>query len=109
MHNLYRDLEQAMSRIETKWQKENYSTEMFPEIAWEETSGFDFSPLGEINNQMKLMDMPGVRIQQKPSSFSDLYIQVFHNGRFMVEILNWWGGHVNVHDHDFSAVQFTQR
>jgi len=20
--------------------------------------------------------------------------------------LNWWGGHVNVHDHDFSAVQF---
>lgn len=106
MRSLYNELETVMERIEQKWQKQNYSTDLFPEIAWEETKNFDFSPLGEIRNQMKLFDMPGVRVQQKPSTFSDLYVQAFHNGRFMVEILNWWGGHVNVHDHDFAAVQF---
>lgn len=106
MRHYYNDIENLMGRIETQWQKQNYSTDLFPEIVWELTQGFDFSPLGEVSNQLKLFDLPGVRIQQKQSTFSDLYVQVFHNGRFMIEILNWWGGHVNVHDHDFSAVQF---
>ncbi|MGE0528984.1 MAG: hypothetical protein AB7P49_18145, partial [Bdellovibrionales bacterium] len=43
---------------------------------------------------------------QHRSTFSDLHFQAFHNGRFLVEILNWAGSHVNVHDHDFSGVQF---
>lgn len=102
----YQHIEEVMARIETRWQKLNYSTDLFTEIVWDETKDLDFSPLGEISNQLKLFDLPGVRIQQKQTTFSDLYIQVFQNGRFMIEILNWWGGHVNVHDHDFSAVQF---
>lgn len=106
MLNLYRDIETTMNRLEYKWQKFNYSTDFFPEIAWEETSKLDLSDLAEVSNQLKMLDLPAVRIQQKRSTFSDLYIQLFHNGRFMIEILNWWGGHVNVHDHDFSAVQF---
>lgn len=102
----YRNIEQTMARIESKWQKFNYSTDLFTEIAWEETQDLDFSPLADIHGQLQLLDLPGVRIQQKQTTFSDLYVQIFHNGRFMIEILNWWGGHVNVHDHDFSAVQF---
>lgn len=106
MEKLYKEIESTMSCIENKWQKINYSTDHFPEIAWEETSSLDLSSLGEVSNQLKLLDLPGVRFQQQRSTFSDLYVQIFHNGRFMIEILNWWGGHVNVHDHDFSAVQF---
>ena len=106
MINFYNDLETKMGKIESAWQKAQYSADFFPEIVWEQTERLDLSPLGEVSNQMKLMEIPSVRCLQKQSTFSDLYFRVFDNGRFMIEILNWWGGHVNVHDHDFSAVQF---
>ena len=106
MIHLYKDIEKLMAKIEEKWQKCQYSTDLFPEVVWQETEGFDLSALGEVSNQMKLLELPGVRFQQHRSTFSDFHFQIFHNGRFMIEILNWWGGHVNVHDHDFSAVQF---
>ena len=106
MKSLFNDLENVMAKLETRWKKENYSTDVFTEVAFEETKDFDFSWFAEVKNQMKWMDMPGIRVQQVQSTFSDLYFQAYHNGRFMIEILNWWGGHVNVHDHDFAAVQF---
>jgi hypothetical protein len=106
MRAFYNEIERSMAVIEEAWQRENYAAELFPEIVWELTQKLDLTALADVSNQMKLMELPGVRIQQKASTFSDLYLQIFHNGRFMIEILNWWGGHVNVHDHDFSAVQF---
>lgn len=103
---LFSDLEKLMIDVEKRWQKQNFSTESFPDIVWEITRNIDLSDLGEVSNQLQLFDIPSVRLLQKRSTFSDLYTQIYHNGRFMIEILNWWGGHVNVHDHDFSAVQF---
>lgn len=106
MKSLYKEINNTMQVIEEKWQKKNFSTESFSEIVWNETTNLDLSPLGEVSNQMQLLSLAEVRLQQQRSTFSDLYFQVYHNGRFLIEILNWSGGHVNVHDHDFSAVQF---
>lgn len=106
MQALYNDIKATMAKVEAKWQKFNYSTESFPELVWECTEKSDFSVFGDVQNQLKLLDLPDVRQLQEPSTFSDLYFRIFHSGRCFIEILNWWGGHVNVHDHDFSAVQF---
>ncbi len=109
MNAVYNDLTNACARIESKWLKYNYACEDFYKVAWEETENLDLSSLGFVANQMRLLDNPNVRYNQQLSTFSDLYFQLFNNGRFMIEILNWHGGHVNVHDHDFSAVQFQLR
>ncbi|RYF48002.1 MAG: hypothetical protein EOO38_11050 [Cytophagaceae bacterium] len=106
MKSLYTHLEEKMDLVERRWKDENFCADVFPDIVWDATHDLDLSALGEVSNQIKLLELPGVRFQQQRSTFSDLYIQVYHNGRFMIEILNWWGGHVNVHDHDFSSVQF---
>jgi hypothetical protein len=55
---------------------------------------------------MPLVDVPEIARLQQLSSFSDLYIKLYDNGRFWVEILNWWGSDINIHDHDFSGIQF---
>ena len=106
MFELYDDIQELCAKIENSWLKYNYASEDFYKVAAELTGDIDLSPLGDLGNQMRLMDHPAVRLNQQPSTFSDLYFQLFNNGRFMIEILNWHGSHVNVHDHDFSGVQF---
>jgi hypothetical protein len=93
-------------RIEAKWLQYNYSTDDFYKVVWEETENFDLSYLADLSNQLDLIEIPQVRFQQHRSTFSDFHFQIFHNGRFLIEILNWSGSHVNIHDHDFSGVQF---
>lgn len=106
MFALYNDISELCSRIERQWLKYQNASEDFYKVAWEQSEGFDLSPLGEVANQMRLLEHPSVRLNQQRSTFSDLYFQLFNNGRFMIEVLNWAGSHVNVHDHDFSGVQF---
>lgn len=106
MSALYNDITVLCARIEERWLRCNYASEDFYKVVWEETENFDLMPLGEVANQLRLLEHPSVRATQVKSTFSDLYMQIFHNGRFLIEILNWSGSHVNVHDHDFSGVQF---
>lgn len=103
---LYNDVTSLCARIEERWLRYNYASEDFHKVVWEETESFDLTPLGDVVNQLRLLEYPSVRATQIKSTFSDLYMQIFHNGRFLIEILNWSGSHVNVHDHDFSGVQF---
>jgi hypothetical protein len=106
MHSFYGDILELASRIERQWLKFQYSSDDFYKIAWEQTENFDFGPLREVANQLDLLDEHFVRYVQQSSTFSDLYFKIFENGRFLIEVLNWSGSHVNVHDHDFSGVQF---
>ena len=92
--------------IERAWQRYNYSSDDFFKVVWDKTEHVDLSPLGDLSFQLDLMDDPFVRFQQHRSTFSDFHFQIFHNRRFLIEILNWSGSHVNIHDHDFSGVQF---
>jgi len=106
MKSLYQDILNLMNKIESSWQKTGFKIDNFSSIVWEKTDKFDFSPLGDVSNQLKLLELSEVRHQQHLSTFSDMHFQIYHNGRFLIEILNWSGSHVNAHDHDFSAVQF---
>jgi hypothetical protein len=104
-----RDIVNLACRIESAWHRINYTSDDFYKIVWEQSEKFDFGPLGEISAQLEIMGHPLVRALQKQNTFSDLELQIYNDGRFYIEILNWHGSHVNVHDHDFSGVQFQLR
>lgn len=106
MNITYNKIDEVCKKIEKSWQKINFNCEDFYKIVSDYQNEFDFSNLGEITNQVQLLQEPQIATQQVPSTFSDMYFKLFDNGRFLIEILNWWGGHVNIHDHDFTAVQF---
>lgn len=107
MKHFYKQIEETCAQIEAQWLKCNCASEDFYKVVLENTADLDLSPLKDISFQMDLLqDSAAVRHNQQRSTFSDLYFQLYHNGRFMIEILNWAGSHVNVHDHDFSGVQF---
>ncbi len=109
MNDYYAGLLNFTANIEKSWLRYNYATEDFHKVVADHAEDFDLSPLGDLTFQMQLLDHPSVRVNQHRSTFSDYHNQIFHNGRFLIEILNWSGSHVNVHDHDFSALQFQLR
>jgi len=92
--------------IESDWKKANYCSTRFHEVVWDHTTENTFNSLSDVKSQLDFIDHQFVRHLQLSSTFSDMFVQLFNNGRFTIEILNWWGGQVNIHDHDFSAVQF---
>ena len=104
--DFYENILNLTTKIERKWLTENYSSDTFAHVVWDETHDVDLSLLGDVRNQLELLDYAPVRSVQVPSTFSDLYFQIYNDGRFLIEVLNWWGGQVNAHDHDFSGVQF---
>ena len=95
--------------IDELWAAKDYALESFPDIVLSTTEGVDLTPFGAIEDIMTLFADPGIANLQALSSFSDLYVKLYDNGRFWVEILNWWGSDINIHDHDFSGVQFQLR
>lgn len=102
----YRNLLEATREIEAAWRATGNACEAFPEIVWERTSGLDLSPFGDLANLPELLETAAISSLQHPSTFSDLYFKLYDNGKFWVEILNWWASDINVHDHNFSGVQF---
>lgn len=102
---IYETIHQAVIDIESVWKNENYSSEKYYKVAGPIINGIDLSELSTIENQSNLLHLPMVASIQSPNTFSDLYIRVVNTQRSFVEILNWHGGHVNIHDHDFSAIQ----
>lgn len=108
--NTFQELKESILQkaklIEEKWLKSENSYEEFPSIVLSEFQDFDFFYFSELSNLPEILDDASIRKLQGPSSFSDLYYRIFDNGKFWIEILNWWGLDINIHDHDFSAVQF---
>lgn len=102
----YQNLIGLTEKIERRWLQENYNSDIFSDVVWELTHDTDLSLLGNLRNQLELLEYAPVRAVQTLNTFSDFYFQIYNNGRFYIEVLNWWGGQVNAHDHDFSGVQF---
>ncbi len=100
------EIREKASLVEVKWTRLNNDYNIFPEVVLEEFKNFDFSYFAELSNLSQILNDPSIRSLQSPSSFSDLYYKIFDNGKFWIEILNWWGLDINIHDHDFSGVQF---
>src|SRR5690348_9352630 len=106
MKNPCKDLWDACQDISDEWRKHDNDCAAFPDIVCSKTKGLDLSYFGELSNLVETLEDPHVAVLQTPSTFSDLYVQLFNNGRFHVEVLNWWRSDINIHDHDFSGVQF---
>lgn len=92
--------------IERKWRRFDNDCSVFPDLVYQITECLDLTEFGDLSYMLELLDDPYVSAIQKPAVFSDLYLKLYDNGRFWVEILNWWGSDINIHDHDFSGVQF---
>lgn len=105
----YRRLVDVAEDIAQAWTAAEHRYEAFADIVWERTGNLDLLPFGDLANVPALLESPEIAALQRPSTFSDLYFKLYDNGRFWVEVLNWWGSDINVHDHDFAAVQFQLR
>lgn len=95
-------------RIEDEWKRKDHSVEAFPYIV-EDLDAYhncNLQAFSDLRTLRHSLDIPKVAEIQRLSSFSDVYYRLFDNGRFWVEVLNWWGSDINIHDHDFSAVQY---
>jgi|SRR5580704_7372502 hypothetical protein len=104
--SLYEELVCKCEEIDKAWKGEEYSLAAFPDIVLASTSRLDLTPFGKLDELIQLLSDPTLARLQQLSSFSDLYIKLYDNGRFWVEILNWWGSDINIHDHDFAGIQF---
>jgi hypothetical protein len=101
MLSLIRDMASAIDR---RWRKEDFSCYKFSDIAYEEMKQVDLLSVFEFSNLENLLADPAVRNVQIASEFSDLHLKLFDNGRFYVEILNWWDRDTAIHDHGFAGV-----
>lgn len=99
------DIDTACNCIEREWRLASNDIHLFPDIAMKFTEELDLSVFSDIGNLSEVLSYPGLAKLQAPSSFSDLHFLLFDNSDFYVEVLNWWGSDINIHDHDFSGVQ----
>lgn len=106
LKDLQKQIIETAKNIEIEWLRHDNSSDIFHEVVWEQTRQLDLSSLGRIENQLKFMELDSVRNIQLQTTFSDCHFKVFDNNKFFIEVLNWRGGQVNIHDHDFSGVQF---
>src|SRR5688572_17451273 len=90
-----KDLDCACRDIDAEWRRSDHDVEAFPEIVLRGTNGLDLAFFGELANITQLLEDPYVAHLQKLSSFSDVYLLLWHNSRFHVEVLNWWGSDIN--------------
>jgi hypothetical protein len=103
---LLKTLRSRCLSIDSLWRNVGFDYGKFPSIVQDVTGDLDLTPFGAVDQVVQLLVDPEIADLQRLSSFSDLYFKLFDNGRFWVEILNWWGSDINIHDHDFAGVQF---
>ena len=104
-----RELRRCAAGIEAEWKKHDHKYEAFPDIVLKNTESLDARPLGDLESLCALLNDPEIAALQATNTFSDLYVKLFDNGQFWIEVLNWWNSDINIHDHDFAAVQFQAR
>lgn len=92
------------NRIENRWRDIDYSCYGFADIAKDEmlradlVNAFEFKLLNQFINRSE------IKAIQIASEFSELHMKLFDNGKFYIEVLNWWDKDTSIHDHGFSGV-----
>lgn len=105
MSREYEELVSLADRLSVTWAEAGRQVADFPQLAARVTAGADLSYFGDLANLTRLMEQPEVAKLQRTSNFSDLYFMLYDDGHYWIEVLNWWGSDINIHDHDFSGVQ----
>lgn len=92
------------ARIENKWRKLDHSVYQFPEVVMEELDASALLEAFKFTHIDELLKRPEMKNIQISSEFSELHLKLFDNGKFYVELLNWWDRDTSIHDHGFSGV-----
>jgi hypothetical protein len=96
--------ERLATAIETRWRKTDYSCYTFAEIAQSEMLKTDFIALFSFELINQFLESDSIKRIQIASEFSELHLKIFDNGKFYIEILNWWDKDTAIHDHGFVGV-----
>ncbi|MFI6309873.1 hypothetical protein ACIBEK_07025 [Nocardia fusca] len=99
-------LAEVAAAISEEWHGFDRDIEVFPAVVARHTVQLDLTPFNTLAKQQQLLFDSDVRELQTTSSFSDAYFKLYDDGHLWVEVLNWWGSDINIHDHNFSGVQF---
>lgn len=89
--------------LDARWRLADYSVYKFAELALEEIPKHDFVGQFSFAELNRILDLPEIRQIQIASEFSELHFKLFDNGRFYIEILNWWDRDTSIHDHGFAG------
>lgn len=101
---MMQSIERLAAAIEADWKKADYSCYRFSEIALRELKKHDLVGKFSFSTLNRLLDEAAIRNIQIASEFSELHFKLFDNGRFYVEVLNWWDKDTSIHDHGFAGV-----
>lgn len=99
-------INEVASLIDEEWKKCDYSCYKFPDVVMRKTGSYNFADEFKFSDIITMLQDTNVRNVQIVSEFSDLHFKLFDNGKFYIEILNWWNRDTSIHDHGFSGVLF---
>lgn len=95
--------EQLGRTVQERWQQENFSLEVFPELAkqaLDEAPPSENVELGELFNEFLFNDD---QPRQTHSGFGQPELVAFSHPRFYIQILFWMDGTTDIHQHGFSG------
>ena len=95
--------EQLGRTVQQRWQQNNFSLEVFPEIAQaalEEVPPAEHVDLGELIREFLINDDQPL---QGMSGFGQPELVAFSDPRFYIQILFWLDGTTDIHQHAFSG------
>jgi hypothetical protein len=99
------DLLCACKEIDAAWARRSYLPNAFPDVVEPIVEKLDLLPYDSLEKQLLLLGDAEVASGQVLQTFSDWYFKLYDDGRFWVEVLNWNSSDINIHDHDFAAIQ----
>jgi len=101
---MLKEIEVLADKIEARWRRDDYSCYSFANIAKSEMDLADITSLFSFNQLNSLLNLNALNKIQIASEFSELHMKLFDNGKFYIELLNWWDKDTSIHDHGFSGV-----
>jgi len=101
---MLKEIEALASKIEARWRRDDYSCYSFADIAKSEMDLADITSIFSFTKLNSLLNLNALNKIQIASEFSELHMKLFDNGKFYIELLNWWDKDTSIHDHGFSGV-----
>jgi hypothetical protein len=91
--------------IEDRWKKENYSEQLFPEIAAQALAEWDVPAKVDPWDIIRWVHTAPTLPEQKdvPGRFGDPPITLFSGPRFYIDVYYWLDGTTSIHQHGFTG------
>jgi len=95
--------------VRARWEKQNFSLEVFPEIARRILA--ERPPSGHVDIEVLMQDFlfNDEQAFQTQSGFGQPELVVFDDPRFYIQVLFWLDGTTDIHQHEFSGAFHVMR